>query len=256
MHDNNIIQLLAKWKQLKPETNNAYLITLSKDKLIVELLGIKKEYRSILHARIRLQQQKQIVNNIIKRQQNFKLSKGAMIKSILNRKKQRIVLNHVIKKGKFHDDLNEIKNLVNKKAQSWEHRFKPIESIPDYVFDGVMAEITNEEFKHILSHTLYNKAPGPLDIQSKLRTLLNAYIEAANIPEDTRKILTKILIARISNACKLHNVLKSYNTSVLKNTSTAVPIHVINAVTKHAREFENETWFTFQDMKKAYNSVG
>ncbi|KAG9297672.1 hypothetical protein G9A89_011187 [Geosiphon pyriformis] len=34
-----------------------------------------------------------------------------------------------------------------------------------------------------------------------------------------------------------------------------MPIHVINAVTKHARKFGNETWFTFQDMKKAYNSM-
>ncbi|KAG9299075.1 hypothetical protein G9A89_020388 [Geosiphon pyriformis] len=71
-----------------------------------------------------------------------------------------------------------------------------------------------------------------------------------------RKILTKILTARISKACKLHNILKSYNTSVLKNTSIAVPIHVINAVAEHVREFDNEAWFTFQDMKKAYDSMG
>ncbi|KAG9298276.1 hypothetical protein G9A89_002764 [Geosiphon pyriformis] len=63
--------------------------------------------------------------------------------------------------------------------------------------------------------------------------------------ESTRKILTKILIARILKACELHNVLKGYNTSVLKNTSTAVPIHVINAIAEHAREFDNEAWFTF-----------
>ncbi|KAG9292538.1 hypothetical protein G9A89_006909 [Geosiphon pyriformis] len=59
-----------------------------------------------------LQQQRQIVDNIIKRQQNFELNKGAMIKSILNRKRQKIVLDHVIEKGKFHDDPNEIKKLL------------------------------------------------------------------------------------------------------------------------------------------------
>ncbi|KAG9296590.1 hypothetical protein G9A89_015182 [Geosiphon pyriformis] len=138
---------------------------------------------SILHARIRLQQQRQIVDNIIKRQQNFELNKRAMIKSILNRKKQRIVLNHVIEKGKFYDDSDEIKKLVNKKAQ-------------DHVFNSVMAEITNKEFEHILSHTPHNKASGPSNIQaelwkkarpntkSKLRTLLNAYIDATNMPEE------------------------------------------------------------------------
>ncbi|KAG9299310.1 hypothetical protein G9A89_013958 [Geosiphon pyriformis] len=185
-------------------------MTLPKDKLILELLSIQKKYRSTLHARIRLQQQRQIVNNIIKRQQNLELNKRAMIKSILNRKKQRIILDHVIEEGKFHDDPNKIKKLVNKKAQgwtrtrilesklwkNWEHRFKPIESIPDHAFDGVIIEITNEKFEHILSHTPYNKAPGPSDIQaelwrkagpntkSKLRTLLNAYIDTANMPKE------------------------------------------------------------------------
>ncbi|KAG9297667.1 hypothetical protein G9A89_011182 [Geosiphon pyriformis] len=72
--------------------------------------------QSTLHARIRQQQQRQIVDNIIKRQQNFNLNKGAIIKSILNRKKQRIVLNHVIEEGEFYDNPNEIKKLDMKKA--------------------------------------------------------------------------------------------------------------------------------------------
>ncbi|KAG9301602.1 hypothetical protein G9A89_016672 [Geosiphon pyriformis] len=237
----------------------------------------KKKYRSTLCARIRLQQQKQIVNNIIKKQQNFELNKEAIIKSILNRKRQKIVLDHVIEEGKFHNDSDDIKKLVNKKAQG----FRPIESIPDNAFNGVMAEITIEKFDYTLSHTPCNKASGPSGIQaelwrkfglntkSKLRTLLNACIEAADMPEEwriaqiilipkpkewggniditrlitliesTKKILTKILTARISKTCELHNVLKDYNTSVLKNTSSAVPIYVINAIAKHAREFES-----------------
>ncbi|KAG9289399.1 hypothetical protein G9A89_007960 [Geosiphon pyriformis] len=119
-----------------------------------------------------------------------------------------------------------------------------------------MAEITNKKFKHILSHTFHNKAPGLLGIQAKLwrkaglntkfklRTLLNAFIlipkpkewggniditRLITLIESTRKILTKILTAKISKACELHNILKGYNTSVLKNTFTVVPIHVINA---------------------------
>ncbi|KAG9298701.1 hypothetical protein G9A89_012769 [Geosiphon pyriformis] len=88
IHNNNVMQLLAKWKQLKPEAVNAYLMTLPKNKLIMELLNIKKEYRSTLQAKIRIQQQRQIVDNIIRRQQNFDLNKRAMIKSILNRKRQ------------------------------------------------------------------------------------------------------------------------------------------------------------------------
>ncbi|KAG9301578.1 hypothetical protein G9A89_016648 [Geosiphon pyriformis] len=178
-------QLLAKWKHLKSEVVNAYLMTLPKNKLIAKLLSIKKEYRSTLCARIRLQQQRQIVDNIIKRQQNFDLYKGIMIKSILNKKKQRIILDHVIEESKFHNDPDEIKKL-------------PIGSILDHAFDGMMAEITNEEFEDILNHTPHNKAPGPSDIQaelwkkagpntkSKLRTLLNSCIKAANMPEEWR----------------------------------------------------------------------
>ncbi|KAG9294821.1 hypothetical protein G9A89_008513 [Geosiphon pyriformis] len=104
-----------------------------------------------------------------------------MIKSIINRKRQRIVLDHVIEEGEFHDDSDEIKKLVNKKAQgwtrtksiepdlwkSWEHRFELIESIPDHAFDGVIDELTNEEFEHVLSHTPHNKAPGPSGIQAE-----------------------------------------------------------------------------------------
>ncbi|KAG9288334.1 hypothetical protein G9A89_021365 [Geosiphon pyriformis] len=266
IHDNNVMQLLAKWKQLKPEMVNAYLMILSKDKLITELFNIKKEYRSTLHARIKLQQQRQIVDNIIKRQQNFDLNKRAIIKSILNKKRQRIVLDHVIEEGKFHDDPDEIKKLVNKKAQgwtrtrilepnlwkSWEHRFEPIKYIPDHVFDGVMTKISNKEFEHILSHTPITKllAHQPKEWGDNIDIT-----RPITLIESTRKIL-KILTARISKACELHNVLKSYNTSVLKNTSTAVPIHVINTVAEHAKKFGNEAWFTFQDIKKAYDSVG
>ncbi|KAG9292559.1 hypothetical protein G9A89_006930 [Geosiphon pyriformis] len=124
---------------------------------VVELLNIKKEYRSTLRARIRLQQQRQIVDNIIRRQQNFDLNKGAMIKSIMNRKRQRIVLDHT-----------RTKNIKPDLWKSWKHRFEPIESIPDYAFDGVMDELTNKEFEHILSHTSHNKAPGPSGIQAEL----------------------------------------------------------------------------------------
>ncbi|KAG9297405.1 hypothetical protein G9A89_009489 [Geosiphon pyriformis] len=144
MHDNNVMQLLAKWKQLKPEAVNAYLMTLPKDKLIIELLNTPKEWR---------------VAQVI----------------------------------------------LIPKPKEWS---------------------------------------GNIDITRPI-TLI----------ESTRKILTKILTARISKACELHNVLKGYNTSVLKNISTAVPIHVINAVAEHAREFDKKAWFTFQDMKKAYDSV-
>ena len=74
--------------------------------------------------------------------------------------------------------------------------------------------------------------------------------------ETARKILTRILTDRISALCSKHNILRGNNISVLKDTNTTVPIHTINNVMEHAREFKNDLWLTFQDMRKAYDSVG
>ena len=42
----------------------------------------------------------------------------------------------------------------------------------------------------------------------------------------------------------------------MKDTNTTIPIHTINNITEHAREYKKELWLIFQDIQKAYNLVG
>ena len=73
--------------------------------------------------------------------------------------------------------------------------------------------------------------------------------------ETACKGLSSILTKRISDICKNLNILQGNNFSVLKNTSTASPIHIINSFLEDAREKHKEIWCTFQDMRRAYDSV-
>ena len=74
--------------------------------------------------------------------------------------------------------------------------------------------------------------------------------------ETGRKLLTRILTNRISKTCTKYNILKGDNFSVLKDTSTAIPIQIINFAIEHATTNKKTLWLVTQDMKKAYDSVG
>ena len=73
--------------------------------------------------------------------------------------------------------------------------------------------------------------------------------------ETARKGLSSILTKRVTDICKNLNILQGNNFSVLKNTSTTSPIHIINSLLEDAREKHSEIWCTFQDMRRAYDSV-
>src|SRR3954463_1485680 len=74
--------------------------------------------------------------------------------------------------------------------------------------------------------------------------------------ETGRKLLTRILINRISKICSSHPILIGDNFSVLKDISTSLPIQIINFAIEHATNNKKELWLVMQDMKKAYDSVG
>ena len=74
--------------------------------------------------------------------------------------------------------------------------------------------------------------------------------------ESTRKIFTRILTNRISKTCQESNILQGANFSVLNNTSTTTPIHIINSIIEHAKAHNKQAWLVLQDIKKAYDSVG
>src|ERR1051325_4370347 len=71
-----------------------------------------------------------------------------------------------------------------------------------------------------------------------------------------RKIMVKLFTNRLSHLCSTHKVLRGYNFAALKGSSTSTPIHTINNVLEDAREHNKEIWIAFQDMAKAFDSVG
>ena len=74
--------------------------------------------------------------------------------------------------------------------------------------------------------------------------------------ETARKIFTKILTNRIEKACRTNNILRGNNCSVLRGTSTHVPINILTNIIEDAKtEHNKEAWLILQDMKKAYDSV-
>jgi hypothetical protein len=74
--------------------------------------------------------------------------------------------------------------------------------------------------------------------------------------ECERKLMVKLFTNRLSYLCSAHNVLRGYNFVALKGRSTSIPIHTINNVLEDARETNKELWIAFQDMAKAFDSVG
>src|ERR1051325_10405271 len=71
-----------------------------------------------------------------------------------------------------------------------------------------------------------------------------------------RKLIVKIFTNRLSHICNEHQVLQGLNFAALKGGSTATPIHTINNIMEDARESKKELWIAFQDMAKAFDSVG
>jgi hypothetical protein len=74
--------------------------------------------------------------------------------------------------------------------------------------------------------------------------------------ECVRKLATKIINTRLSTTFTTHNVLRGPNYAGLKGDSTDIPIHTINNIIEDAREKKQELWIAFQDMAKAFDSVG
>ncbi|KAF9176570.1 hypothetical protein BGZ49_006148, partial [Haplosporangium sp. Z 27] len=68
--------------------------------------------------------------------------------------------------------------------------------------------------------------------------------------EHARKIMFTILVDRLTSIFARHNILRGPNFSVMKGTMTKDPIHILNSVMEDAREFDQEAWVLFQDMRR------
>ena len=73
--------------------------------------------------------------------------------------------------------------------------------------------------------------------------------------ETCRKILTRMLQVRLDKVISENKILKGANFAGLSGESTSTPIHIMNNLIEEALERKKELWVTFQDMKKAFDSV-
>ncbi|KAF9276740.1 hypothetical protein BGZ74_003547, partial [Mortierella antarctica] len=67
--------------------------------------------------------------------------------------------------------------------------------------------------------------------------------------------LFTILTNRMVSILQAHNILRGPNFKVLPGTMTKTPILILDSVMEDAREFNNEAWILFQDMRRCFDSV-
>ena len=66
--------------------------------------------------------------------------------------------------------------------------------------------------------------------------------------EHAWKLCSKIMIKRICQILADKQILQANNNSVLKETSVAGPLHIVNAVMEDAQEKKRPLWIVFQDI--------
>ena len=114
--------LTTKWHSLLPKdalplpnfNNTSQTLDWHKN-----LLQWSKTYRHSFKLQTKTEQAKQITEAIIRREKAFESEKGNMIKNILKKQQNKIILDHIIENGEYFDDPNDIKNIVVDKAKIW-----------------------------------------------------------------------------------------------------------------------------------------
>ena len=70
------------------------------------------------------------------------------------------------------------------------------------------------------------------------------------------KTVVRVLTQRLDKIMVEHNILEGPNYADLSGNSTASLVHIMNNILEDARQKNNELWILFQDMRKAFDSVG
>ncbi len=168
---------------------------------------------------------KRIMQAITQREDNFKESKGKMLKSALNRHCQMIDTTNIIYQEDFIDDPEEVKTIIKASAKEWTRKrqqfseideslwrsiYEPLAHIADDTFDTLCSYITLDELITVLAETPNNKAAGPskltyecwrkadTKVHMTLLEIFNRVLEEEEMPSAWKKA-NIILIPKLKN---------------------------------------------------------
>src|SRR5256714_1656427 len=74
--------------------------------------------------------------------------------------------------------------------------------------------------------------------------------------ECLRKLTVRVINTRLARLCLEHNILRGLNFGGLPGGHTKTPIHVLHNVMEDAKNNKKTLWVAFQDMSKAFDSIG
>src|SRR3989337_2406570 len=66
----------------------------------------------------------------------------------------------------------------------------------------------------------------------------------------------RVISTRIARLCLEHNILRGPNFGGLLGGHTKMPIHTLHNVMEDAKNNKKALWIAFQDMSKAFDSIG
>jgi hypothetical protein len=70
-----------------------------------------------------------------------------------------------------------------------------------------------------------------------------------------KKCFTKLFTQRLDNIINTNNLLSNLNFAATKNSSTHIPIQILNNTIEYYKHFNKEAWIMFQDMSKAFDKI-
>jgi exonuclease III/ribonuclease HI len=80
-------------------------------------------------------------------------------------------------------------------------------------------------------------------------------VRPISLIEPLKKCLTKVFTKRLDHIINKNNLLSNLNFAATSNSSTHIPIQILNNTIEHYKQTNQEAWILFQDMSKAFDKI-